>query len=149
MLPRAPQLPEALHLLALCFLFAHAVLVTVMASPTYALMQVRSGRAAPSAHLAEVITRFYRFQFAENVIFWTGLWCVKASFLMLYWPTIGCARSSLGWQRRMFIVVIIFTALAYAACLIPLPLACPSFSYTASTSPRNIMKRLLADRHSP
>jgi len=38
-----PSLSDALHGLALGFLLAHAILVTVMALPTYELMRVRSG----------------------------------------------------------------------------------------------------------
>lgn len=130
-----PRIPDLLNLLAVFFLLIHAVLVTVAAPPMYKLMMVRAGLQAPDAGLPAVITRYYRLQFAHDMIFWTCLWCIKAAFLSLYWPMIAEQRTALRWQRQFFYGVVGLTLSAYLACLLPLPLACPSFSYNSRTCP--------------
>lgn len=132
-LSRTLFLDDLFALLAEIFLLAHSVDITVMARPLYRMMAIRAGVAAPTPGLDRTITLYYRLQFAENMMYWSCLWSVKAGFLVFYHRLLGriCQQVPDRFvKQRIFLWGVMgYTGLAYVGCILPVALACPSLTY--------------------
>ena len=101
-------------LAALTFLLSNAILQTLQTDSLYYLVYVGAGRVPAGQPLLNNGNTYVRYEFAVIGIFWTVCWCVKASFLALYYRLFD----GLPMYRKVWWCVAIFTALAYAGCWI-------------------------------
>ena len=101
-------------LTALTFLLINAVLQTLQTHSLYYLVYVSVGRVPAGQALLDEGNIYVRYEFVIIAFFWTITWCVKASFLSLYWRLFD----GLPTYRRIWWVVVVFTALAYVGCWI-------------------------------
>lgn len=96
-------------LLAFMFLAVNALLQTLQTHSLYYLVYAGAGRVPLGAPLMAQGNVYVRYEFVIIGFFWTVLWCVKASFLALYWRLFeGFAQ----W-RRVWFGVAVFTFLSY------------------------------------
>ena len=106
--------------LALAALLTQCILETIQLSSLYYITAVLDGSISLSAELITKTEDYLRFEFPIIVLFWTVLWCVKSSFLALYFKLFR----ELVLYRRMWYLLASFTALAYAGCVVTLSLSC-------------------------
>lgn len=106
---------DYLVLLALAFLLANAILMTIQAPHLYYTALTPTG---PDTRLHG--TLYVRYEFAIIGIFWSVLWSIKGSFLALYWMIAG----SLPRYRWVWIGVTTFSVLSYIACWLLSALNC-------------------------
>lgn len=96
-------------LLAWVFLAVNAVLQTLQTHSLYYLVYVGAGRLPADAELMVQGNVYVRYEFVIIAFFWTILWCVKGSFLALYWRLFeGFSK----WKKAWWFVTI-FTLLSY------------------------------------
>jgi len=77
-----------------------------------------------SAELMSIGDNYLRFEFPITGLFWTILWCVKASFLALYFKLF----QDLPMYRRAWYILAVFTFCAYVGCWITLLESCHPIS---------------------
>lgn len=94
---------------ALFVLIVNAILQTLQAPSLYYLVDVESGTVPAGAPLLVQGNIYVRYEFTIIALFWTVLWCVKASFLSLFYRLFD----GLPKYRRWWWAVVVFTALAY------------------------------------
>ena len=94
---------------ALFVLIVNAVLQTLQAPSLYYLVDVESGKVPPGEALIVQGNVYVRYEFTIIALFWTVLWCVKASFLSLFYRLFD----GLPKYRRWWWAVVIFCALTY------------------------------------
>lgn len=90
----------------------NAILQTLQAESLFYILYVSIGRLPVDEGLVVEGTAYVKYQFAIIGLMWTVLWCVKASFLSLYWRLFD----GLPHYKRVWWLVVVFTALAYAGC---------------------------------
>ncbi|KIX06814.1 uncharacterized protein Z518_04790 [Rhinocladiella mackenziei CBS 650.93] len=95
-------------------LTVNAVLQTLQTESLYYILYVSVGRIAAGEELITQGNIYVRYEFAIIGLMWTVLWCVKASFLALFWRLF----EGLPPYKRLWWVVAVFSALAYAGCWI-------------------------------
>jgi hypothetical protein len=84
-------------LLAFMFLAVNALLQTLQTHSSYYLVYAGARRVSHGAPLMAQGNVYVRYEFVIIGFFWTVLWCVKASFLALYWRLFeGFAQ----WRRQ-------------------------------------------------
>ena len=97
---------------AFAFLFANAVLQTLQAHSLYYLVDLAAGRVKEGPELLVQGNRYVRYEFVIIAFFWTVTWCVKGSFLALYYRLFdGLPR-----YRNMWYACVVFTFGAYVGC---------------------------------
>ena len=101
-------------LTALLFLVINAILQTLQTPSLYYLVYVSVGRVPAGQALLDEGNIYVRYEFVVIAFFWTVTWCVKASFLALYWRLFD----GLPGYRKIWWGVVVFTALAYVGCWI-------------------------------
>lgn len=99
---------------ALTFLLSNAILQTLQTDSLYYLVYSSAGRVPAGQALLDHGNMYVRYEFTIIGIFWTVCWCVKASFLALYYRLFD----GLPNYRKMWWFVVVFAALAYAGCWI-------------------------------
>jgi hypothetical protein len=102
--------------LALATLLTNSVLQTIQLPSLYYMSAIISGEIPPSssAELVAVGEDYLKYEFAIIGLFWTVLWCVKASFLAVYFKLFrDVKRFRIAWY---FLAV--FTFCAYVGCWI-------------------------------
>ncbi len=110
--------------LALSALLTLCILETIQLPSLYYITAVLAGAIPLSAELIAYTEDYLRFEFAIIILFWSVLWCVKASFLALYFKLFR----ELALYRRVWYFLATFTFLAYAGCVITLCLSCGHIS---------------------
>ncbi|KAK5166446.1 uncharacterized protein LTR77_007989 [Saxophila tyrrhenica] len=98
-------------LAALFFLGTNAVLQTLQAESLYYVVYASVG-LRPMEGLLDEGNIYVRYQFAIIALFWTIVWSVKASFLVLYWRLFDGLKA----DRRILLGVAAFTVAAYIGC---------------------------------
>jgi hypothetical protein len=106
--------------LALATLLTSCVLQTIQLPNVYFMLATIAGVIPISADLISSVEAYLRFEFAIMLLFWTVLWCVKASFLALYYKLFR----ELQIYRRLWYILAAFTLLAYVGCWITLATSC-------------------------
>ena len=105
---------------ALLVLTVNAVLQTLQAPSLYYLVDVEVGRVPAGEPLLVQGNIYVRYEFTIIALFWTVLWCVKASFLSLFHRLFdGLPKYRLWWWA-----VVVFAALAYVGCWIASAYTC-------------------------
>jgi len=108
------------------FLCINATLQTLQTPHLYYLVEAGAGRVSTGQPLLDHGNACVRYEFVVIAFFWTVLWCIKASFLALFWRLF----TGLKWARRNWWCVVIFTALAYVGAWITSALNChPAGNY--------------------
>jgi hypothetical protein len=110
--------------LALATLLTSCILQTIQLPSLYYMSGVITGVIPLSADLFSVGNDYLRFEFAIIVLFWTVLWCVKASFLALYFKLF----QELPMYRRAWYILAAFTFCAYVGCWITALMSCHPIS---------------------
>lgn len=106
--------------LALATLLTFCVLETVQLESLYYMTGVIAGVIPLSGELISQGNTYLRYEFPIIVLFWTVLWCVKASFLAMYFKLFR----ELPYYRVAWYILAVFTFLAYVGCIITLCLSC-------------------------
>ena len=106
--------------LALAALLSLCVLETIQVTSLYYITAVLAGSIPLSQELIAYTEDYLRYEFPIIILFWTVLWCVKASFLALYLKLFR----ELLWYRRVWYLLATFTVLAYIGCNVTLLVSC-------------------------
>lgn len=107
-------------------LAVNAVLQTIQAPHLYYLALASAGLVPVDETLIYHGNVYVRYEFASIGLFWTIIWSVKASFLVLFWKLF----KGLPVYRRWWVGVAIFTFLTYVGCWISSILNChPASQY--------------------
>lgn len=109
---------------ALAALLTLCILETVQLPSLYHITAVLAGTIPLSAELITYTEDYLKYEFAIIILFWTVLWCVKASFLALYFKLFR----ELVLYRRVWYLLASFTLLAYGGCVLTLCLSCGHIS---------------------
>lgn len=96
----------------LVVLLVNATLQTLQAHSLYYIVYSGAGLAPAGQELLDQGNVYVRYEIAIIGLFWTVTWCVKASFLALYWRLFDGSPD----YRRLWWPVSVFTALAYVGC---------------------------------
>jgi len=110
--------------LALATLLTSCILQTIQLPSLYYMVAVIAGVVPPSTDLIPTVENYLRFEFPIMILFWTVLWCVKASFLALYYKLFRELRV----YRLVWYALATFTLLAYVGCWITLTTSCHPLS---------------------
>jgi hypothetical protein len=110
--------------LALATLLTSCILQTIQLPNLYYMSAALAGVIPISADLMSISEDYLRFEFPIMVLFWTVLWCVKASFLALYFKLF----QDLPMYRRAWYILAAFTFCAYVGCWITLLMSCHPIS---------------------
>jgi hypothetical protein len=125
---------------ALATLITNAALQTHQTASLYYIDKVAAGLVPPGPELLQKGTVYVRYEFPIIGLMWTVLWCVKASFLALFWRLFdGLPR-----YRRIWWGVAIFAFLAYVGCWIGSAWTCHPPSIYFSFGKRFISSQLLS-----
>lgn len=106
--------------LALASLITSYVIQTLQIPTIYYILATIAGVIPISADLISATEAYLRYEFAIIALFWTSLWCVKASFLALYFKLFR----ELPVYRRVWYALAAFTFCAYVGCWVTLLTAC-------------------------
>ena len=106
--------------LALATLLTSCILQTIQQPSLYFILATIAGVIPISDNLISSVENYLRFEFPLNLLFWTVLWCVKASFLALYFKLFR----ELPIYRRVWYCLAVFTFCAYVGCWITLATSC-------------------------
>jgi hypothetical protein len=102
--------------LALATLLTNSVLQTIQLPSLYYMSAIITGEIEPSAtsELIDVGDEYLRYEFVIIGLFWTVLWCVKASFLAVYFKLFrDVSRYRIAWY-----ILAGFTFCGYVGCWI-------------------------------
>lgn len=100
---------------ALAFHIVNAILHTIQVPSLYYIMENPRG-----PDIADQAVRYTRYQFGVIVIFWSVLWCVKGSFLALYYRLFD----GLFLYRCVWYVIASVTVGMYIGCWMASVFAC-------------------------
>ena len=98
--------------LAMATLLTNSILQTVQLPSVYFITAVFTGIIPQSEESLVQGDNYVRYEFAIIGLFWTVLWCVKASFLAVYYKLFA----HLPAYRRLWYALAGFTLLVYAGC---------------------------------
>ena len=115
-----PTTDDCWIFLALVTLLTLCILETIQLPSLYYMTAAMTGAIPVSTDLITNTEEYLRFEFPIIILFWTVLWCVKGSFLALYFKLFRELRL----YRRVWYVLAGFTFLAYAGCVTTLSLSC-------------------------
>ncbi|KAI9817002.1 MAG: hypothetical protein M1826_001698 [Phylliscum demangeonii] len=135
---------DAFVFLALVLLMASAIMYHFITPTLFLLNRIVAGQTPPPPDLQQVITTYLKVQFALTLLFWTGLWAVKFSFLAFFYKLGQGLRA----QRIAWMLVVVFTALAFVGCLISYPIACSSFKAGDCNDQLHVQRSLISLRYS-
>jgi hypothetical protein len=133
---------DAWIFLALAALLTSCIIQTIQLPSLYYILAIIAGVIPVSAEVIDQTENYLRFEFATNVLFWTVLWCVKASFLALYYKLFR----ELPWYRRAWYALAVFTLLAYVGCWITLATSCHPITNFFKFEQCNTAKDIWASR---
>jgi hypothetical protein len=130
--------------LALATLLTSAILQTIQEPSLYYMLAIEAGVIPVSAQLITAVENYLRFEFPIMVLSWTVLWCVKASFLALYFKLF----QELAIYRRVWYLLAAVTLFAYAGCWISLATSCHPLTNFFKFEQCNTAKDIWASRFS-
>lgn len=107
------------------------ILVTKYRNVTYEVMLIGAGKAKYPPNVKEITMQFARLFTVVPMIFYTGLWCVKGSFL-IFFRRLGIRH--LTNLNRWWWTVTIFTGICYLLCYATLPYRCTLISFKVTAS---------------
>jgi hypothetical protein len=110
--------------LAIATLLTNSILQTIQLPSLYYISAVTAGSLAPSADLVPIGNDYVRFEFAIIGLFWTVLWCVKASFLAVYFKLFQDVPK----YRFAWYILVVFTFCAYVGCWVSSFMTCHPIS---------------------
>lgn len=128
--------------LALATLLTNCILQTIQLPNLYFMLATIAGVIPISDGLISAVEAYLKFEFATILLFWTVLWCVKASFLALYYKLFR----ELKFYRRAWYILATFTFLAYVGCWITLMTSCHPVSNFFKFNQCNTKKDIWASR---
>ena len=102
----------------------YGALQTVQIPSVYYVSRISLGLESDPRAITAEGGLYLRYEFAIMGLFWTVLWLVKGSFLMLYFNLMN----GLKIQRRVWWFVAAFTVLAYVGCWIASFFVCKPLS---------------------
>ncbi|KAI1275358.1 hypothetical protein F5Y07DRAFT_369817 [Xylaria sp. FL0933] len=123
--------------LAWFFMTVAIILATVALPLNYKSSSIVVGETPtpPAAELADITITLRKWDIACETFFWTGLYCVKLSFVFLYRLVFGNHRQ----YRLVWTLVTVYIVLSYGICLIGVYGQCGSarylFSYAQCMTP--------------
>ncbi|KNG81232.1 hypothetical protein ANOM_009221 [Aspergillus nomiae NRRL 13137] len=130
-------------LFGLALLITNAVLQTIQAPHLYYMSLTPTGEDIKYHAL-----RYVHLEFVIIGLFWSILWCIKGSFLALFWMI----SDGLPKYRRVCAAISIFTFLAYVGCWIASALNChpPSdyFRFGKCTKPADLRGSVISISYS-
>ena len=94
------------------FLLANGILQTLQAHSLYYLVDLAAGRVPEGPELLVQGNQYVRYEFTIIAFFWTITWCVKGSFLALYYRLFD----GLPHYRKLWYACVVFTIGAYIGC---------------------------------
>ncbi|OBT66046.1 hypothetical protein VE03_03260 [Pseudogymnoascus sp. 23342-1-I1] len=106
---------------ALVFYLAYSGLYFSIFPEIYTFQGIKEGKIKPPPDFAQQYTKMLRSVVATNVMFWTALWCVKISLLLMFRRLIERVRSI---YRRFWYGVLILTVLVYIMSVVSALVAC-------------------------
>jgi hypothetical protein len=109
--------------LALATLLTCCILETIQLPSLYYITGIIAGVIPVTEDLISYGNDYLRFEFPIIVLYWTVLWCVKASFLALYFKLFRELKA----YRRVWYILATFTFLAYVGCWITMLTSCHPF----------------------
>ena len=115
---------DAWIFLAIATLLTNAILSTIQLPNLYFMLATIAGVIPVSDGLIASVESYLKFEFATILLFWTVLWCVKASFLALYYKLF----QELRWYRRAWYALAAITLVAYMGCWATLATSCHPLS---------------------
>lgn len=130
--------------LALATLLTSCILQTIQQPSLYYMLAIIAGVIPVSTQLISAVEDYLRFEFAIIILFWTVLWCVKASFLALYFKLFR----ELPMYRRAWYILAAFTLCAYVGCWITLATSCHPITNFFKFEQCNSAKDIWASRMS-
>lgn len=101
-------------LAAYVILIANAVLQTLQAPSLYYMVYLLNGLVPVDEKTPILGLEYAKYEFVIIGLFWTVLWCVKGSFLALYYRLLEGQRV----YRRIWYGCVVFIILAYIGCWI-------------------------------
>ncbi|KAN0105858.1 hypothetical protein V8E51_008734 [Hyaloscypha variabilis] len=129
---------------ALTTLLTICILQTIQQPNLYFMLATIAGIIPISDNLISSVEQYLRFEFPLNLLFWTVLWSVKASFLALYFKLFR----ELPIYRRVWYCLAAFTFVAYVGCWITLATSCHPLSNFFKFEQCNSKKDIWASRFS-
>ena len=130
--------------IALATLLTSCILQTIQLPSLYYMLDIIAGVIPVSAELISAVENYLRFEFPIMGLFWTAIWCVKASFLALYFKLFR----ELPIYRRAWYALAAFTFCAYVGCWITLSTSCHPISNFFKFEQCNTEKDIWASRMS-
>ena len=100
-------------LLALCCVLANAIILQIYAQDMYLVLTVSAGLEMPEEGYAQLAESYYRSSLAVVILFYSALWSIKISFLLLFKRLCANVRG----QQLMWWLVFGFTVATYLACI--------------------------------
>ena len=116
-------------LLALVFVFANAIIWQIYAGNMYYVVSVAAGLKIPGNDFAQLAESYFKSTAAVMVLFYSALWSIKISFLLLF-KRLG---TNVRGQKRIWWPVFGITLATYFACIGPIQYRCDvhSLEYVA------------------
>jgi hypothetical protein len=120
--------------IALGFLFAESLIITLMANDMYETLRLSTSTTNSVQNPTKLRKRddfppavgsYMKTQFAQMVCFWTCIWLVKASFLTLSYRLLP---THLRLYTVSWYIIAGFTTLFFVISVISFPIACSAFS---------------------
>ncbi|KAL8857184.1 MAG: hypothetical protein Q9178_006239 [Gyalolechia marmorata] len=99
--------------LALCCLLANAIVWQIYARDMYHILAVSAGLEMPEEGYARLAESYFRSGVAAVILFYSTLWSIKISFLLLFKRLCTNVRG----QQLMWWLVFGFTVATYFACI--------------------------------
>jgi Fungal rhodopsin domain len=130
--------------LALATLLTTCILQTIQLPNLYYMLATIAGTIPISSELITAVEAYLKYEFPINILFWTVLWSIKASFLALYFKLF----QELKWYRRTWYVLATVTLIAYAGCWITLSTSCHPITNFFKFEQCNTDKDIWASRFS-
>jgi hypothetical protein len=125
--------------LAIATLLTNSVLQTIQLPSLYYISGLSAGIISLSADTVPIGDDYVRFEFAIIGLFWTVLWCIKASFLALYFKLF----KDVPMYRLAWWILVAFSFLAYLGCWIASFMTCHPisdyFNFGLCTTAQDIM----------
>lgn len=111
------HLDDLFSFLAYVLLLVAMILATIANPLNYQVSAVLVGEAPmpTTADYAALVIRLRKWNVANEMLFWTALYCVKLSFISLYKYVLGTIRPNL---IRIWYLALLYIVCCYGVCLI-------------------------------
>ncbi|KAF1953537.1 hypothetical protein CC80DRAFT_537415 [Byssothecium circinans] len=106
-------------------LLATSITWQMIVSDLYEVMEVGSGLRMPSLNFADRMIRYSRGQMAVLILFYVGLWSIKANFLVFFYRL----GNQITYYRIAFWCITAFTICSFFACIGDIQYGCLTTSF--------------------